>query len=88
MPRVPYERLYPKASELAINLLYRMLDFDPTTRITVEEALAHPYLAAYHDPSDEVSGVLVANLTLCLSLLVPRLIFRSNNTIIWTVSRS
>ena len=30
-----------------------MLDFDPTQRITVDEALAHPYLAVYHDPNDE-----------------------------------
>jgi mitogen-activated protein kinase 1/3 len=32
-----------------------MLEFDPFKRITVEEALAHPYLAQYHDESDEVS---------------------------------
>jgi len=27
--------------------------FDPKKRITVEDALAHPYLEAYHDPEDE-----------------------------------
>ena len=27
--------------------------FDPRKRITAAEALAHPYLAPYHDPSDE-----------------------------------
>ena len=27
--------------------------FHPGKRITVEEALAHPYLASLHDPSDE-----------------------------------
>lgn len=30
-----------------------MLMFDPRKRITAAEALAHPYLAPYHDPSDE-----------------------------------
>jgi len=30
-----------------------MLDLDPDTRISAEEALAHPYLKAYADPSDE-----------------------------------
>lgn len=30
-----------------------MLVFDPQKRITAEEALAHPYLAPYHDPTDE-----------------------------------
>ena len=27
--------------------------FDPTKRLTVEEALAQPFLAEYYDPSDE-----------------------------------
>jgi len=30
-----------------------MLSFDPATRITVPEALEHPWLAAYHDVNDE-----------------------------------
>lgn len=30
-----------------------MLELDPEKRITAEEALAHPYLAQYADPSDE-----------------------------------
>lgn len=37
----------------AIDLLEKMLTFDPRKRITAAEALAHPYLAPYHDPSDE-----------------------------------
>lgn len=40
---------------LALDLLDRMLTFNPNKRITVEEALAHPYLEQYYDPSDEVS---------------------------------
>lgn len=32
-----------------------MLTFNPNKRITVEEALAHPYLEQYYDPTDEVS---------------------------------
>lgn len=27
--------------------------FDPTKRLTVEEALAQPFLAEYYDPADE-----------------------------------
>jgi len=27
--------------------------FDPKKRITAAEALAHPYLTPYHDPTDE-----------------------------------
>ena len=30
-----------------------MLRFDPTSRITVEEALQHPYLGQLHYPDDE-----------------------------------
>jgi hypothetical protein len=30
-----------------------MLRFNPAKRISVEEALRHPYLAEYHDPHDE-----------------------------------
>jgi len=30
-----------------------MLDLDADTRITAEQALAHPYLEQYADPSDE-----------------------------------
>ena len=30
-----------------------MLAFSPRKRITVEDALAHPYLESYHDPEDE-----------------------------------
>jgi serine/threonine protein kinase len=37
----------------ALELLEKMLSFDPTTRITVVEALEHPWLAAYHDVNDE-----------------------------------
>jgi p38 MAP kinase len=37
----------------AIDLLERMLDLDPDTRITAEQALAHEYLRQYSDPTDE-----------------------------------
>eukprot|EP00877_Chromochloris_zofingiensis_P006799 jgi/Chrzof1/2372/Cz11g12200.t1_MAPK4 len=41
----------------ALDLLSRMLVFNPYKRITVDEALAHPYLAALHDASDEPVAV-------------------------------
>ena len=37
----------------AVNLLDSMLVFDPRARITADDALTHPYLERYHDPSDE-----------------------------------
>ena len=50
---VPIRRLFPRASDDACDLLQRMLTFSPMKRITVEQALSHPYLAVLHDPSDE-----------------------------------
>jgi hypothetical protein len=37
----------------AIDLLDKMLVFDPRTRVTATESLAHTYVAPYHDPTDE-----------------------------------
>ena len=39
---------------IALDLLGRMLNFNPHQRITVEQVLAHPYLKQYYDPNDEV----------------------------------
>lgn len=51
--RIPFGSLYPNANPLALDLLDKMLTFDPSKRISCEEALLHPYLAVWHDPSDE-----------------------------------
>ncbi|KAI8844315.1 Mitogen-activated protein kinase [Chytriomyces hyalinus] len=51
--KVPWTHLFPKASAVALDLLEKLLTFDPHARITVEQALEHPYLEAYHDISDE-----------------------------------
>lgn len=53
MPKIPFERLFPNANPQALDLLDRMLAFDPSKRISVEEALEHPYLQIWHDASDE-----------------------------------
>ena len=51
--REPFKESFPHASALAIDLLDKMLIFDPAVRITCEQALEHPYLATWHDPTDE-----------------------------------
>ncbi|KAL8160218.1 hypothetical protein V2J09_001755 [Rumex salicifolius] len=52
-PRQQLAKVFPHISPMAIDLIERMLTFDPTRRITVEEALSHPYLARLHNMEDE-----------------------------------
>lgn len=54
-PPVPMEVLFPehKNERQAHSLIRRLLDFHPTTRITTEQALEHPFLASLHNPDDE-----------------------------------
>lgn len=50
-PGTPFTFLYPNANPLAIDLLRKMLVFDPSKRISVTEALEHPYMSPLYDPS-------------------------------------
>jgi p38 MAP kinase len=51
--RQPLKNKFKNADPSAIDLLERMLVFDPKKRVTATEALGHDYLAPYHDPTDE-----------------------------------
>ncbi len=51
--KIPFKRLYPHANPLALDLMGKLLEFDPSKRITAAEALKHPYLAHYHHEEDE-----------------------------------
>ncbi|MCO5607072.1 hypothetical protein L7F22_061264 [Adiantum nelumboides] len=53
--RQPLAQKYPHINAEAIDLVDKMLVFDPAKRITVEAALSHPYLASLHDINDEPS---------------------------------
>lgn len=53
MPKKPFTQLFANANPDALDLLDRMLAFDPSSRISVEQALEHPYLQIWHDASDE-----------------------------------
>ncbi|TYH63079.1 hypothetical protein ES332_D07G165700v1 [Gossypium tomentosum] len=52
-PRQNFSVRFPNTSPGAVDLLERMLIFDPHRRITVDEALCHPYLAPLHDINEE-----------------------------------
>ena len=52
-PRVDWRHLYPNADSKSIDLLDKMLQFSPSKRISVQNALKHKYLEQLHDASDE-----------------------------------
>ncbi|CEL97900.1 unnamed protein product [Vitrella brassicaformis CCMP3155] len=53
IPPVNLRLLFPEASSVAIDLLRGLLNFDPSERLTVSQALAHPFLDGLYCPTDE-----------------------------------
>ena len=45
--------LFPNAPDDALDMMKRLLRFDPSRRLTVEEALRHPYVAQFHNSKTE-----------------------------------
>lgn len=48
------------ANPLAIDLASKMLKFDPDKRITIEEALRHPYISDLHTPDESACSPRVS----------------------------
>jgi len=51
-PKVPLAKIINYHNPLAIDLLEKMLVFNPNARITVDEALKHPYISGYYDAEE------------------------------------
>ena len=47
------ESMFPKAKPEAIDLMRKLLVFNPEKRLSAAEALRHPYVAQFHDPQTE-----------------------------------
>jgi len=47
------DSIYADRDPAALDLINQMLKFHPNKRITVDDALKHPYLASLHQPEDE-----------------------------------
>jgi serine/threonine protein kinase len=45
--------MYPTAPPDALDLLSKLLQFNPEKRSTIEAAIAHPYLSQFHNASEE-----------------------------------
>jgi len=52
--KVDLKTMYPGAGEEAIDLLHRILIFNPYFRITVDECLAHPFFKKVRKAEKEV----------------------------------
>jgi len=53
--RATWRHNYPKASADAIDLIERLMQYDPRKRLTAAEGLRHNYCAQFHDPESEVT---------------------------------
>jgi len=54
MKRKNFTRTFDRATSDGVDLLQQMLQFDPNKRISVDRALSHPFISAYHSPEEEV----------------------------------
>lgn len=52
-----FKSMFPKCDPLELDLLSRLLSFNPNKRITIEEALRHPYVSEFHDQYEETEIV-------------------------------
>ena len=53
MEHVDMKAQFGDCNPTAVDFLEKLIQFDPDKRMTVEQALAHPYLESYHIESDE-----------------------------------
>ncbi|KAI4382347.1 hypothetical protein MLD38_008322 [Melastoma candidum] len=49
----PFSQKFPEVASMALDLAEKMLVFDPCKRITIDEALNHPYLSSLHEINEE-----------------------------------
>ena len=55
-PGINLEEKYPSSSSEAIDLLHKMLTFNPFFRVTVEECLNHAFFASVRDLDKETTA--------------------------------
>jgi mitogen-activated protein kinase 15 len=63
-PRFTLEEKLEGAAPDAIDLVSRLARFNPTERLTAEQALEHPYVQQFHDAAKEAQGAGIIELVL------------------------
>lgn len=51
--RQQFSTLFPKSNPVALDLLGKLLVFNPNKRYTVEQCISHPYFEGLHNPDEE-----------------------------------
>jgi mitogen-activated protein kinase 15 len=59
-----WSKRFPHASESGIDLLRKMLHWDPLDRCTSDEALRHPYLRQFHDEHVERNSAVSVSISI------------------------
>ena len=49
-----FTQLFKGASKEALDFLRKTLEFNPSKRLTVEQALKHPFVRQFHNPAEEL----------------------------------
>ena len=52
-PKRSLEDVIPNGPPDGIDLLGKLLQFNPDKRLTAEQALRHPFVARFHNPDEE-----------------------------------
>ena len=58
-PRNAFEKFCPSAGPLAVDLITKLLCFNPSERLSVDEALAHPYFDGVENEWGKIEPILV-----------------------------
>lgn len=53
--RRKWEDLFPGANPLALDLIDRLLQFNPNKRLSARQAIMHPYLGEFQGSEDEMT---------------------------------
>lgn len=54
--KIPMKRIFRKANPLAVDFIEKTVRFDPAKRLTIDQALEHPYLQDFRNKKEEISG--------------------------------